>query len=105
MLAALSEPSRYAGLGTLHATLPFDAGLPTTLDRLAGLPVLIVQGSADRIIPTELEARSWTYLHESSGAALTAHKTPGGHGMTRNDVDVLAHWIAGLPAGPSPHDQ
>ncbi len=99
--AVLAEPARYAGLASLYATLPFDAGVPTTPDRLAGLPVLLVQGSADRVIPTELQARTWSYLHDSSGAALTAHRTPGGHGLTESDVDVLARWLDGLTAWPS----
>jgi phospholipase/carboxylesterase len=77
--------------------------VPTIPDRLAGLPVLLVQGSADRVIPTDLQARSWNYLHDSSGAALTAHRTPSGHQLTVSDVDVLAHWLA-LAASPSSHD-
>jgi phospholipase/carboxylesterase len=102
--AVLADPARYAGLASLYATLPFDAGVPTTPERLTGLPVLLVQGSDDRVIPTELQARSWSYLHDSSGAALTAHRTPGGHSLTENDVDVLAHWLDALTASPSSHD-
>jgi phospholipase/carboxylesterase len=32
----LDNPTRFAGLATLYATLPFDAGVPTTPGRLAG---------------------------------------------------------------------
>ena len=102
--AVLAEPSRYAGLATLYATLPFDAGVPTTPNRLAGLPVLLVQGSTDRVIPTDLQARSWAYLHESSGATLFARRTPGGHGLTATDVNLLADWLSALPADPPSHD-
>ncbi|GAB2579769.1 alpha/beta hydrolase [Microlunatus antarcticus] len=104
--AALADPSRYAGLATLYATLPFDAGVPTTPDRLAGLPVLLVQGRVDQVIPPELQARTWTYLHDGSGATLTAHRTPGGHGLTADDLDVLAYWLTASPAadeGRPPH--
>ena len=102
--AVMTEPSHYAGLASLYATLPFDAGVPTSPDRLTGLPVLLVQGTADRVIPVELRARTWSYLHHSSGAALTAHRTPGGHQLTENDVDVLAHWLAALTPNPSADD-
>lgn len=101
--AVLADPARYAGLASLYATLPFDAGIPTTLDRLTGIPVLLVQGRDDRVIPVELQARTWSYLHDSSGAVLTAHRSPGGHSLTEDDVDVLAHWLADLAASPSSH--
>jgi pimeloyl-ACP methyl ester carboxylesterase len=52
----LADPARFAGLATLYATLPFDAGVPTTPRRLAGVPVLVTQGDADAVIPVELQA-------------------------------------------------
>lgn len=100
----LADPSRYAGLASLYATLPFEAGVPTAPDRLTGLPVLLLQGSADRVIPPELQARSWRYLHDSSGATLTAHRSSGGHSLTESDVGVLGHWLGALPASPPAHD-
>ena len=96
--AVLANPPRYAGLASLYATLPFDAGVPITHDRLAGLPVLLVQGRADHVIPVELQSRSWSYLHDSSGATLSAHRTPGGHGLTEADIASLAGWLAALTA-------
>ena len=97
----MTEPSHYAGLASLYATLPFDAGVPATPNRLAGLPVLLIQGRTDRVIPAELQARSWSYLHDRSGAELTAHRTPAGHHLTDNDINLLAHWISGLRPSPS----
>lgn len=94
--AALADPSRYTGLASLYATLPFDAGVPTTPGRLTGLPVLLVQGEADRVIPVELQTRSWSYLHGESGAELSAHRTSGGHGLTQADVTTLAGWLSTL---------
>ena len=49
--------------------------------RLEGVPVLVAQGEQDRVIPRDLLDRTWAYLHEESGAALTAHLDPGGHGL------------------------
>jgi phospholipase/carboxylesterase len=91
----LADPARFAGLATPYATLPFDAGVPTTPGRLAGVPVLVTQGDADAVIPVELQARSWQYLHGDSGAELTARRSPGGHGLTRDDVEALAGWLTG----------
>jgi phospholipase/carboxylesterase len=91
----LADPARFAGLATLYATLPFDAGVPTTPGRLAGVPVLVIQGDGDAVIPVELQARSWQYLHGDSGAELTARRSPGGHGLTRDDVAALAGWLPG----------
>jgi len=92
----LDEPTRFAGLATLYATLPFEAGLPTTPGLLAGLPVLVAQGDADQVIPAELQSRTWAYLHGDAGAAVTARRSPGGHGLTDDDVVALAAWISGI---------
>ncbi|GAB2842324.1 phospholipase [Actinocorallia aurea] len=89
----LDAPDRFTGLATLYATLPFDAGIPTDPGRLAGVPVLVAQGDADTVIPVDLQARTWKYLHEGSGAAVTALRSPGGHGLTRADTEALATWI------------
>ena len=45
------------------------------------------------MIPTELQARTWAYLHDESGAKLTARRSPGGHGLTQDDVQALGDWI------------
>jgi len=90
----LHDPTRYAGLATLCATLPVDAGLPLTPGRLQGLPVMVVQGQDDAVIPRELQQQTWEYLHQDSGAALTAHRRPGGHGLTGADVASVATWLA-----------
>lgn len=97
--ALLADPSRYAGLATLFATLPFEAGVPTAPGRLTGVPVFVAQGDADTVIPPELQRRTWTYLHESSGADLTAVRTPGGHGLTADVVVALRDWTAGALEG------
>lgn len=98
----LDDPARFAGLATTYATLPWDAGVPTGPGRLQGLPVLVVQGDADTVIPVELQRRTWDYLLDSSGATVTARRSPGGHGLTRDDVTAVADWlgeVVGQPAG------
>ena len=89
----LADPARWAGAAILLGTLPFDAGVPTDAGRLAGVPVLVAQGDADTVIPRELLDRTWSYLHDTSGAALTAHRDPGGHGISAGTLAVLADWL------------
>ncbi|GAA1724415.1 serine esterase [Aeromicrobium alkaliterrae] len=94
----LAEPQRYAGAAVMFGTLPFEAGVPVTDERLTGLPVLVAQGDQDHVIPAELLGRTWSYLHAGSGAEVTAHRTPGGHGLTPDTIDVLASWLTSLLA-------
>jgi len=90
----LADPQRWAGSAILLGTLPFDAGVPVDAGRLAGVPVLVAQGDADTVIPRELLDRTWSYLHDSSGAELTAHRDPGGHGLAAGTLDALTGWLA-----------
>ena len=92
----LDDPTRYAGAAILCGTLPFDAGVPVDPGRLAGVPVLVVQGDADHVIPRDLLDRTWAYLHDEAGADTTAHRGPGGHGITPASLDELVRWIARL---------
>jgi phospholipase/carboxylesterase len=89
----LDDPDRYAGAAILYGTLPFDAGVPVEPGRLAGLPVLVAQGEADRVIPRELLDRTWSYLHEESGAATTGHRDDSGHGISPAALQQLADWL------------
>lgn len=89
----LDSPDRYAGAAVLFGTLPFEAGVPVTPGRLAGVPVLLVHGEQDRVIPRDLLDRTWTYLHEESGATLRARCDPGGHGVSPATVTALADWL------------
>ncbi|MCW2610339.1 MAG: phospholipase/carboxylesterase [Actinomycetota bacterium] len=89
----LDDPSRYAGAAVLYGTMPFDAGVPTTRDRLAGLPVLVAQGDHDDVIPRELLDRTWQYLREESGADITARRDPVGHGISPQALTALRAWL------------
>jgi phospholipase/carboxylesterase len=65
---ALDDPGRYSGAAILYGTLPFDAGVPTTPGRLAGLPVLVAHGDTDTVIPA-------TYSH-GRGPTSTTQAAP-----------------------------
>ena len=107
----LDDPVRFAGAAILYGTLPFDAGVPVTASRLAGLPVFVAQGDADTVIPRELLDRTWSYLLTDSGAPPYARRDPGGHGITPETLAELGGWVAErlqflalrdpLPAGPA----
>jgi phospholipase/carboxylesterase len=92
----LDEPERYAGAAILYGTLPFDAGVPTTADRLPGVPVLVAQGDADTVIPRELLDRTWRYLHTESGADVRGVRGPGGHGLSQAALGELITWLIGV---------
>ena len=107
----LTDPSRFAGAAILYGTLPFDAGVPVSPARLAGVPVFVAQGEQDTVIPRELLDRTWAYLLTDSAAPAYARRDPGGHGITTETVAELGRWIGErldfltrrnpLPAGPT----
>lgn len=89
----LADPTRYAGAAILYGTLPFDAGIPVDSSQLAGTPIFVAQGDADHVIPRELLDRTWSYLLAESGAAVEAHRDPGGHGLTAATLHHLGGWL------------
>lgn len=89
----LRDPERFAGVAVLHGTLPFDAGVPATPDRLAGRAVFLSLGDLDTVIPVELQQRTWRYLVEESGAHVVARTEPTGHQLTPTTVAALAQWL------------
>ena len=97
---ALDDPSRYAGAAILYGTLPFDAGVPATSQRLSGMAVLVVHGDADVVIPRELLERTWTYLHGDAVATTTGLRDPGGHGLSPAALGELRRWLEALLPAP-----
>jgi phospholipase/carboxylesterase len=97
----LDDPQRWAGAAVLFATIPFDAGVPVVEARLHGVPVPVEQGDADLVIPPELQAATWEYLTGPSGALVTTHRTPGGHGIDAGSADVLRLWLEAVTTTPS----
>jgi phospholipase/carboxylesterase len=89
----LADPKRFAGAAILYGTMPFDAGLDTAPGRLDGAAVFVAQGDADRVIPLDLQQRTWSYLHIDSGAQTTSHRDGGAHGLTQGALDALNSWL------------
>lgn len=89
----LRNPARYAGAAILYATVPWEAGVPTTAARLTGVPVFHAQGRNDRVIPRDLLDRTWQYLTLDSGADITSHLGDEGHGLSQEALDALNLWL------------
>lgn len=89
----LADPTRFAAAALLYGTLPFDAGLPVTRGRLVGVPVFLIHGVHDTVIPVELQRRTWDYLVSESGSPLWARRAPTGHELTAKTVSELAGWV------------
>jgi phospholipase/carboxylesterase len=89
----LDQPARFAGAALLYGPLPFDAGVPTSPARLAGVPVVLVQGLNDRVIPRDLQNRTWDYLVGESGASATARRDPVGHEIAGPALHAVAGWL------------
>jgi phospholipase/carboxylesterase len=96
----LDDPNRYSGAAVLYGTLPFEAGVPVTPARLAGLPVFVAHGDQDRVIPAELLARTWEYLTTESSAGVRTRRDPGGHQISARTLSELGIWISAT-ASPS----
>ena len=96
---ALDDPDRFDGIAVLYGTLPFDAGVSTTQGRLAGRRVLLAHGLDDHVIPHDLQDRTWTYLHDDSGAQLRSLRGPGGHGITPAVLQALGQWVRDTSGG------
>lgn len=93
---AWRQPARYAGVGLLYCTMPWDADCDESAGRLASLPIFIAQGDGDQVIPQDLQVRSWKYITEESKGIVTAHRGPEGHGLSQDGVAKLAEWLNGL---------
>jgi phospholipase/carboxylesterase len=92
----LDDPTRVDGAAILYGTLPFDAGVPTTAGHLDGVHVFAAQGEQDQVIPAELLARTWAYLHDQSGAVVSGYRGPGGHGISQPAFAELTTWLEEL---------
>ena len=89
----LDDPDRFEGAAILYGTLPFEAGLDTSPGRLAGTQVFVAQGESDRVIPVELQGRTWQYLHQDSGATVTSNRDESGHEISEAALLALGEWV------------
>lgn len=91
--AALTEPEKFAGIVGMSGRL-----LPDTLeraaapDRLQGLPVLIMHGVTDTVIPIEF-GRAIRDAVSSLPVDLSYREYPMGHHVTGESIRDAAQWL------------
>lgn len=51
--------------------------------------MLVAQGENDRVIPAELQQRTWEYLHGASGAATLGHRDDAAHQLSPDALRLL----------------
>lgn len=84
------DPGLLAGALLIRAMMPFD---PRPFPDLSGLPVLILAGAEDALIPREQPGLLCAYLGEA-GADATYDMLPAGHGLTGQDLVLAESWLA-----------
>jgi phospholipase/carboxylesterase len=87
----LTRPQALAGAVLMRAMVPF---VPRTLPALNALPVLILSGAADPLVPAA-ERDRLAKLFSDAGAAVTYQVVPAGHNLAPQDVAAAAQWLAG----------
>jgi len=78
-----------AGAVLLHPMMPFEPALPP---HLAGRPVLVTAGRQDPMVPERLTQRLVELL-TAGGATVETHWEPGGHNLTRPELEVAHDWV------------
>lgn len=91
----LRHPGLLSGAVLLRAMPPFRAAGGAGL---AGVPVLILSGTADPIVPARLADRLAADLRDA-GAAVRQALLPAGHNLTEDDLRLARDWLDALPAG------
>jgi len=74
----------------LRAMVPI---APSAGVSLRGARVLVLAGTSDPIVPAEHSQRLSAMLR-GQGAEVDLREVPGGHGLTREDVDLARAWMA-----------
>jgi len=85
----LSNTGVLAGGVLLRPMVPFE---PEVRPSLQGVPVLLSAGRNDPIVPTALVERLGVLLKEG-GATVDLVWQPGGHGLTRGDVEAAETFL------------
>lgn len=85
----LLHPGVLSGAVLFRTMVPL---VPATLPDLHGVPVLMVEGQNDSIVPRANAERLESLLRDS-GAMVTLHWEPAAHGLTQSDVVVAGQWL------------
>jgi predicted esterase len=91
-IAAAMLLLRPATLGGALLIRPMVPLVPEPLPALAGVPVAILAGRADPIV-TPAQSEELATLLSRAGADARTHWIAGGHGLTREDVEIGRQWL------------
>lgn len=92
----LLHPGTLGGAVLLRSMVPLQS---VVAPALAGLPVLMAQGSQDPIIP-RANAERLAAMLTAAGAEVTLQWEATGHGLTQGDVVVVRDWLTSNLDGP-----
>jgi len=82
----LMRPGTLAGALLMRAMLPFE---PQPLPDLASMPVLLLSGAADPMVPAASRDRLAAVLRDA-GAAVSHEVVAAGHNLTQSDLALAA---------------
>ncbi len=85
----LTHPELMRGAALLRPMVPF---VPATLPNLAGKRALVAAGKNDPTVPPG-QTSQLADLLRASGAEVTIQLSPGGHGLTQQDLDATGAWL------------
>jgi phospholipase/carboxylesterase len=86
----LLRPDQLAGAILLRAMVPLSKPPKA---KLGGMPVLILSGRQDPIVPAENVAQLAALLKDD-GAQVDHRVLPAGHGLTQADFTIAKEWLA-----------
>ncbi len=86
----LMHPRTLAGAALLHAQTPLE---PEELPDLSRISVFLSGGRHDTMVPAAETERLGTVLR-SAGCHVTVHWEPGGHTLTRAEIEAAFRWLA-----------
>ena len=85
----LSGTGTLAGAVLFHPMVPFE---PKSVPPLAGVPIFLAGGRSDPLVPIPLTERLIDLL-VGGGASVEVHWQPGGHKLTRDEIEAAQSWL------------
>lgn len=96
----LSEPAKVAGVVAMSSRiLPEFASVQAKPEALTGLPVLVVHGTMDQMLPIAHGRASRETLSDLP-VAFTYQEFPMRHEISRDSLELVASWLSARLAGP-----
>jgi phospholipase/carboxylesterase len=90
----LLQPGTLSGALLMRPMVPL---VPERLPDLSNVPVLILAGNQDPIVPAS-QPGALADLLGSAGAEVTLHVSEAGHGLTREDLEIGERWMQAVVA-------